>query len=152
MSTRDATLGPVDRSAARPWWLLGLGASGAAALVNAILSVAYQAIAGSPLQVTPPGRSGLEDLDLGFVLLTSLLPPLVGAALAAALDRWVRSGRTWFIAISVAFVLLSLASPLTLPGASLANKLVLAIMHLVVAGFTITVLAPRFGSRHATTA
>lgn len=148
MTSRTSPLTSTTPATARPWWQLGLAAGIVAAIINVIIYFVYQAATGAPPRIVPPGLQ-LQDLFLGMVVVLSLMPPLITAVLAYGLSRWTNAASTWLIGISlvVLVLVLSLASPLTQPAAvTTGTKLVLTVMHVVVAAITLAALVPRLSA------
>ncbi len=114
------------------------GVALAAVLAAALVWLAFDPIGGMDLQ-QPAFDSGAAptDLGLGQVLFASAM----GAALAwitlAALERLTqRARRTWTI-VAVIALLVSLGGPMGGEGITTGNRLVLALMHVVVAAVLI---------------
>jgi len=111
---------------------------GRAALIGGVLSVVGNLVVflvagwlGISLQVTAaPGSSTLVPLQIGQVIVASLLPALPAGLLLAALARFMRNPWPVFIGISGVFLVLSFAGPINLP-TDPANELVLNLMHVV---------------------
>ena len=108
-----------------------------AGVVAALLSVALNAAlywlantlgAWSTQVVNPMG----DPIDLSAVTFLSAGPPIVAAALAWVLIRWVPRGRAVFVAVSLLVLVLFLFPPTQL-GAPVGMVVVLELMHLVVA-------------------
>jgi hypothetical protein len=108
-----------------------------AGVLAALLSVALNAVlywlanalgAWSTQVVNPMG----DPIDLSAVAFLSAGPPIVAAALAWVLIRWVPRGRAVFVAISLLVLVLFLFPPTQL-GAPVGMVVVLELMHLVVA-------------------
>jgi len=86
---------------------------------------------GISLQVTAaPGSSTLVPLQIGQVIVASLLPALPAGLLLAVLARFVPNPWTVFMAIAGVFLLVSFMGPINLP-TDPANELVLNLMHVV---------------------
>jgi len=111
---------------------------GRAALIGGVLSVVGNLVVffvagwlGISLQVTAaPGSSTLVPLQIGQVIVASLLPALPAGLLLAALARFMSNPWPVFIGISGVFLVLSFAGPINLP-TDPANELVLNLMHVV---------------------
>ena len=146
MTSRSASLTAADQPATRPWWQLGLAAGVTAAVINVVIYFTYQAATGPPPRIVPPGQQ-LQDLFLGMVVVLSLIPPLIAAMLAYGLGRWTRARSTWLIGISLVVLVLSMLSPLAQPPeVTTSTKLVLVLMHVVVAAVTLAALVPRLSA------
>lgn len=116
-----------DGVSRRRLWSVGFVCAGVAAVANgAIFSIARAADV-SPL-VPSFGADSLQEVTLGQVVLSTLLIPFIGTALAAP-DHlaWVGPHRS---TNPRGMASVSLAAP-PLLDADLATKLVLALMHLV---------------------
>lgn len=130
----------------RPWWQIGLAAGVVAAVINVVIYVIFQVATGAPPRIVPPGQQ-LQDLFLGMVVLLSLIPPLIAALLAYGLGRWTNAASAWLIGISLVVLVLSMGSPLTQPAVvTTGTKLVLTVMHVVVAAVTLAALVPRLAA------
>lgn len=146
MTSRTTTMTSSAPATARPWWQLGLAAGIVAAILNVIIYAVYQVATGAPPRIVPPGQQ-LQDLLLGMVVLLSLIPPLIAALLAYGLSRWTSAASAWLIGISLIVLVLSMVSPLTQPAPVTAStKLVLTVMHVVVAAVTLAALVPRLSA------
>jgi hypothetical protein len=137
MATTTSAAGRPVRASLAHTLLVGLLAGLVASVANLIVFFVAQAL-GAPFLV-PMGGPGAPTLPLPFaaVVATSTIPGLGAAVLYWALGRFT-GGRatTIFVAVAVAFGLLSLVGPLTLP-IDLFTRLSLALMH-IVAGVIIT--------------
>lgn len=143
MTSRTTTMTSSAPATARPWWQLGLAAGIVAAILNVIIYFVFQVATGAPPRIVPPGQE-LQELFLGMVVLLSLIPPLIAAMLAYGLSRWTSAAGAWLIGISLVVLVLSMVSPLTQPAAvTTGTRLVLAVMHVVVAAVTLAALVPR---------
>jgi hypothetical protein len=146
MTSRSSPLTMSASDTARPWWQLGLAAGFVAAVINVISYFVVQIATSAPPRIVPPGQE-LQDLFLGMVVLMSLIPPLIAALLAYGLSRWTSAASAWLIGISLVVLVLSLLSPLTQPATvTTGTKLVLAVMHVVVAAVTLAALVPRLSA------
>jgi hypothetical protein len=125
-STISATPTSISRL-----FIVALGAGVVAAVVNLIVYF-IGAAAGAPfLVIMTPGTPPMALPAIAFVF-ACIIPALVGAGLYALLGRFTRRGTAIFIGIAVAFALLSLLSPLTMP-VELSTRLLLALGHLITA-------------------
>lgn len=88
------------------------------------------------VEVNSPGMSGNAPAAIGasHVLTASAVASAAGWGLLAALERFVptHARKIWLAVAGVVF-LLSLGAPLTGPGITTANRVVLALLHVVVA-------------------
>ncbi|GIW29931.1 MAG: hypothetical protein KatS3mg071_0105 [Meiothermus sp.] len=109
-----------------------------AALLGGVLSVVGNLLVfvvagglGVNLQVTAaPGSSTLVPLQVGPVVLASLLPAFPAAALLKVLARFLPNPWPVFLGLSAVLLLVSLRGPLNLP-TDPANEWTLNLMHLV---------------------
>lgn len=109
-----------------------------AVLVGGILSAlgnlgvfAIASLLGVGLQVTAaPGSSTLVPLQVGQLIVASLLPALPAGLLLATLTRFLRNPWPLFLGIAGVFLVVSFMGPLNLP-TDPANELVLNLMHVV---------------------
>ncbi len=109
-----------------------------AALIGGVLSAVGNVVVffvagwlGVSLQVTAaPGSSTLVPLQMGPVVVASLLPALPAGLLLAVLARLMPSPWTVFMAIAGVFLVVSFMGPVNLP-TDPANELVLNLMHVV---------------------
>ena len=88
-----------------------------------------------------PPRSGLAPRDIGAIntVLAAAVASLGGWGLLALLERWTRRARTIWTAAAGAVFAVSLL-PLAAPGLPAAQRSVLVVMHVVVAGVVIGML------------
>jgi peptidoglycan/LPS O-acetylase OafA/YrhL len=63
----------------------------------------------------------------------SFLPALIAGGLLMLLGRYTTNARRAFLAIAIAFALLSLGGPATVGGASTETRVALMVMHLLAA-------------------
>jgi hypothetical protein len=113
----------------RKWmWRQGLGAAAVAASVNTGIYLAGRA-ADIPFLVrfAPDGPS--QEVSLGQVILSSVLPLAIGSALAVLFIRWGR-GLTGPQVLGGLIAVLSAGAPLS-AGTSTDTQLTLASMHFV---------------------
>lgn len=109
-------------------WRRGLGAAGVAAIVNTGIYLAGRA-AEVPFLVrfAPDGPS--QEVSLGQVVFSSVLPLAIGSALAVLLIRWGR-GLTGLQVFGGLISVLSAGAPLS-AGTGTDTQLILASMHFV---------------------
>jgi hypothetical protein len=117
-----------------------LTAGGVAAIVSVAVNAALfwltNALGAWSTQVTNPMG---DPIELPAVVFLSFAPPLVGAALAWVLIRWVPRGRAVFVAISLVVLAVFALPPLQL-GAPVGMVVVLQAMHVVVAAATLVLV------------
>ncbi|NBC96603.1 MAG: hypothetical protein GVY27_09645 [Deinococcus-Thermus bacterium] len=113
----------------RPMLTAGVLAALLSVALNAVLYWLANALGAWSTQVVNPMG---DPIDLSAVAFLSAGPPIVAAALAWVLIRWVPRGRAVFVAISLLVLVLFLFPPTQL-GAPVGMVVVLELMHLVVA-------------------
>ena len=123
----------------RLWWAAPLAAA-AAALANAVVYGIAETAGALPDSVLVESPTGREPLGLSAVLFASAMGA-VGAAVVFALVGWFsrRPIRTFRLVAAMVLVL-SFATPLTIPGAPLSMVLTLELMHVVAAVFRVGLL------------
>jgi hypothetical protein len=128
----STTLAAQSEKSAPNVWISGL-LGGALAFAGSLVIYGIARLLGIPLQVAvgPPGQSPLLPLGVGLIFFAVLVPTLAAMAVYALLRRFFeqRANRI-FQFVALAFLLLSLGGPLSLP-ISAANQIVLMLMHLV---------------------
>jgi hypothetical protein len=121
----------TDKPTPNPW-VSGL-IGGALAFVGSLVLYGIARLLGIPLQVGmgPPGQNPPVPLGVGQILIVVLVATLAATLIYVLLRRFFmqRADRI-FQYLSLVVLLLSLGGPLTLP-VSVANKVILALMHLV---------------------
>ena len=90
--------------------------------------------------------AAVSALGIGPVIVASIVPAVAAALFALVLNRLATRPSKILIGVSIAFGLLSMMGPATLPGASFGLRVVLALMH-VVSGIAIPAGILRFGKR-----
>jgi len=126
---------------ARLPWRAGFLAAGLSALTNALifaLAVAAGVFASLWLRPDAPG-----EMFVGPIVLVSVLGALAGAGVYVLLRKWSRQPERTFAVVAGVVLLLSLAAPFAIPGTTVAQGLVLNLMHVVVAAFTVGLLLRR---------
>lgn len=110
----------------------GLMAAGVSVIINAALFFIFHAVGVITDDVfVQPGQS----LTVVPVIISSILPTLIGAMVFFLFERFTKKGFTIFAAVSIILVLLSLVSPfMSVPNMPLGFGIVLDAMHFVVAG------------------
>ena len=109
----------------------------AALVVWALAKYAFDA----EMQVRPPGATGPTDVTAFNVIFSVLVATLIGWALLAVLERFVERARTMWTWIAIAGLVLSFASPLTVPDATGGTRIALELMHVAVAAVVIPIFA-----------
>lgn len=124
-----------------PWTLLRRRAVAAAvlsAVVNAVIYLVASAAGAFPPEVVLPASG--QPVTLGPVIAMSAAGALGGAACYALLRLVSRRPETAFRWIAAVVLVLSFATPFTLPGAPAAMIASLELMHVVVAAATVVLL------------
>lgn len=118
--------------------LAGAIAAGASVVVNALLFFVFQA-AGILVDTIyiQPGQA----LTVVPVVLSSIVPTLVGAFVFFLFERFTNNGFRIFSIISVVLTIASFLSPFYIPEVTTGFALVLCAMHVVVAGFLLYFLS-----------
>ena len=126
---------PPERRRTR---LLGVAAAVLAAEAVWVLAVL---VLGIRLQA-PAGTGYPEPVDIGplNVALASVVLSLVGWAVLATLERLTPHARRIWLVLALLALAASLAMPLSGTGVGAANRAVLVLMHVVVAGILVPVL------------
>ena len=109
----------------------GLLAGLAAAIVNAILFLAFHAMGVVDDDIFPqPG----QPLTVLPVIISSFVPLIIGSFVFYLLERFTGKGLRLFAIIALMFMALSLISPFAMiPNVTLGYSLVLCVMHVVAA-------------------
>lgn len=127
-------------------------AGGLAAVGSAVLAVALAAIASAldvPMEVVLAGQTEPQQVPLVAFAIASLLAVGAATLLALALDRWVARAALVFTVVAVVATLLSFVPVLGAEGASDATKVVLGLVHVVVAAVAIPLLGGALGRTSA---
>lgn len=124
-----------------------------AVLATVLAAVAVWAVArfGLGIDVRQPQGSGpAGQLAAGIVALVSATAALVGWASLALFERFLTYAARWWVTIASLVAMASSVGPLTAPGLPTSSRVVLALLHLVVATVLIPLLyrtSPNRGSR-----
>ncbi len=118
-------------------------AGAVAAVVNAVVYLLASAFGAMPPDVVVPGQG---PVTLGAVVSISFVPALLGALLFAVMGRFMRRPIRTFRVVATVVLVLSFATPFTLPGAPLAMIAALLLMH-VIAAAAITGVLTTLGRR-----
>lgn len=119
-----------DHSASRTTiWRYGLIGAGVAAAMNLML-FALSSAAGVSYLLRRSADADPSDVTAAHVALMTLIPFIVGVAIAAAAARRLRHGLRIVQVVGVVVALLSVGGPLGLE-ADIAARLTLAAMHLI---------------------
>lgn len=111
--------------------LAGLVAAGVSATINAILFFALHAadVITDSFFIKPN-----ETLTVVPVIISSIIPSLIGAVVFYLFERFSNNGFKIFRVVAIGLMLLSLASPfLAVQGMPLGYAIALDVMHVVVA-------------------
>ncbi len=106
---------------------------------SALAAVAVWAVAEFGLGINVREPAG--DVGAANVVFASVVASLAGWALLALLERVTARAARWWPAIATTVALLSLVAPLTMPGVTTSSRVVLALLHLVVAATLIPLLS-----------
>lgn len=118
------------------WWV-ALVAAAAAAAVNAVIYFIAAALgAFPPTLITPAG----QPLTVVPVIFSSVVGIIGGAIVYAILGRVLKRPVSVFRIVALIVLVLSLAQPLIIAGASALDIFALEIMHLVAGAFAIGLL------------
>lgn len=128
--------------AARATHPVALARSGVvvAGVVVALVVWAVASVAVDDLRQPGFGTAPSQHLGAGVVAATSLIGGLLGWAALTVVERFTARGRTLWLAIVSAALLLSLGGPLSGGGVSHGNRAALALLHLAVALVVIPLL------------
>jgi hypothetical protein len=115
-------------------------AAAVSAAGNGLLYAVASAAGAMPADVLVQTPGGEQPITLVPVLMASILPALIGAALLALLNSLTDRPVAWFVGISVVVVIGMAIPPLQIPEAPTAMIVTLEVMHLVAAGAIVGVL------------
>lgn len=122
-------------------WPVAVTAAGAAALVWSLVTQV------ASVDLTVHAGSGPQDVNVGSVVVASLVVALVGAGLLRVLQRRAQRGLAIWTGVGVAVLAVSLVGPMGATSASAGGCL--ALLHLVVGAVVIVGLRMRHGGRVA---
>jgi hypothetical protein len=111
-------------------FIAGLIAAGASAVINAILFFIFHAagILTDNIMVQPN-----QPLTVAPVVISSILPTLIGACIFFPFEKYGRNGFKTFSIIAMILLVLSFVFPfLGIPNITIAYGIILVIMHIVV--------------------
>jgi Family of unknown function (DUF6069) len=109
-----------------------------AAVAAAVIIWSIAELAGMHLRQPTTGSGAATALNVGFVIAVSGFAALAGWALLATLEHFTARARVIWTTVAVVFLLLSLSGPFTGNGVSTGNRLLLGLIHVVVASIVIT--------------
>jgi hypothetical protein len=108
------------------WGLIGVAVAG-------VVNVALHAVAlfglGDPM--AGDGGMGFMAIPLPLTFISSVVPGAIAALVYAGAERVTGRPTARFLQVSVAFLLISLAGPATMQGATTLTVIFLEVMHLV---------------------
>ncbi len=122
----------------------GLLGGAVAAVANVVVYVIAHAAGQTLTAQFQPGT--VSALGVAPVIISSVVPSLLGAGLLYALARFVKPGVTVFAAIAAVFTVVSFGGPASLGDASTGTVVTLDVMHLI-AGAAITTSLVRSARR-----
>lgn len=108
-----------------------------AAFLNAIVYFVASGLGFIPQDVLVPAPGGEQPLTVGMVVIGSVVGTIGGAGVFALIGTFARRPVRTFCIVATVVLVLSLATPLTIPGAPLSMVLSLEAMH--VAAWAVTV-------------
>ncbi len=124
-------------------------AAATAAVANSLIYFAASALGFIPESVLIPTAGGESPLTVGMVVITSVIGAVGAAIVFAGIGMFARRPVRLFRIVSIVVLVLSFATPLTIPGAPLAMILSMEVMHVaawvVIVGL-LTTLARRNAS------
>lgn len=135
VETRDRGLAPV----AQLIWA-AVFASLVAVGLTAALFFLSSAAGFVDHRVDLPSVLGVGPLSLASVSATAALATFAAGVLFGVLARWTRRPVRNFRVVATALALLSLSMPATIPGPSIAMRLTMAGMHVIVWAVSVAVL------------
>lgn len=109
-----------------------------AALLNAVLFFIGASMGAVPATVRIPDANG-QPLTLVPVLISSVMPALVAGLVLFLLIRFTKKPLRIFNSVAAVVLLLSFASPFTIPNITTGMIVLLELMHVVVAGSVVYV-------------
>jgi hypothetical protein len=111
-----------------------------AAVVNAIVYSAASGLGLIPQDILVPAPGGEQPLTVAPVVIGSVVGAIGGAGVFALIGMFARRPVKMFRTIATVVLVLSLATPLTIPGAPLSMVLSLEAMHVAAWAVTVGVL------------
>ena len=108
------------------WGLIGGAVAG---VVNVILHAVALFGLGDPM--AGDGGMGFMAIPLPLTFISSVVPGAIAALVYAGAERITDRPTARFLQVSVAFLLISLAGPATMQGATTLTVIFLEVMHLV---------------------
>ena len=123
----------------RLWWAAPLAAA-AAALANAVVYGGAEIAGALPDSVLVDSPTGREPLGLKAVLFASVMGAVGAAVVFALIGQFSRRPIRAFRIVAAVVLVLSFATPLTIPGAPLSMVLTMELMHVVAAAVIVGLL------------
>ena len=120
---------------------MALLAAFGAAVVNAIVYFAASGLGLIPQDVLVPALCGEQPLTVAPVVIGSVVGAIGGAGVFALIGIFARRPVRMFRIVATAVLVLSLTTPLTIPGAPLSMVLSLEAMHVAAWAVTVGVLS-----------
>ncbi|HEX2728423.1 MAG TPA: DUF6069 family protein [Rubrobacteraceae bacterium] len=103
----------------------------AAAVANALIYFAASALGLIPQSALIPTAVGESPLTVGMVVIVSVIGAVGAAIVFAVIGLFARRPVRLFRVVAVVVLVLSFATPLTIPGAPLSMILSMEVMHVV---------------------
>lgn len=109
-----------------------LWAAGVGVVINVILYFVGTStgMISTTIPVTPDGQS----FALPPVIIASIVPVFVAGLVYWLMSKWIGGYQRWFTILSVVLLVLSFASPFSVPDMPTSMAIILNLMHLVVGG------------------
>jgi hypothetical protein len=126
----------------RPIWMVSAVAGVAAAVATEAYGLAARA-AGIPMEAGSVGASTAEPITVGMFAMGTLICTFWGTVLAVLLARWASRPARAYLRVTVALVVVSLATPLGAGDTAISTKLMLAVAHVIAAAIVIPTVARR---------
>jgi hypothetical protein len=140
LTSRAGTRLAVPHAAPAPVWRRGIAAAVLSAAVNALIfAAAVQQRIFPTVRLAPEAG---PQMAVELVIVVSVVGALAATGVYAVLRRMGQRPWRRFVTLAVVVLLLSFIVPFLLPG-TLAQRLVLNLMHLVVAGAVVALLPRR---------
>ena len=133
-----------------PW--VALLAALTAAVANALVYFAGSGLGFIPQNVLVPTPSGEHPLTVAPVVVSSVVGAIGAAIVFAIIGLFARRPVRLFRIVATVVLVLSFATPLTIPGAPVAMILSLEVMHVVAWAVTVGLLTTMAGQAKAASA
>jgi hypothetical protein len=112
----------------------------AAAVANTLVYLAASALGTISQGVLLPSPMGVSPLTVGLVATTSVIGAIGAAIVFAVIGLFARRSVRLFRIVAAAVLVLSFVPPATIPGAPLAMRITLGVMHVVAWALSVGVL------------